>query len=65
LGICGFRYVAMITGSCTSLFLYFSSFAFIPTVVSLPLISSSYCSLSSQCFRSKEMNIGTRSSVDL
>ncbi len=47
LGICGLRYAAMIAGSYTSLLLYFSSFTFILTAVSLQLIFCSYCSLSS------------------
>jgi hypothetical protein len=55
----------MIAGSCTSLLLYFSSFAFIPTIVSLPSISYSFSSLLSQCFKSKETDIGTRLSVGL
>jgi hypothetical protein len=46
LGIYEFKYAAMIASSYTSLLLYFLSFTFIPTTVSLPSISYSCCSLS-------------------
>ncbi len=65
MGIYGFRYTIMIASSCTDLLLYFSNFTFIPTAINLLSISCSYCSLSSQCFKSRETDIGTKSNVDL
>jgi hypothetical protein len=55
----------MIAYSCTNLLLYFSSFAFIPIAVNLLSISYSCYSLSSQYFKSRETDIGTRLSVGL